>query len=1714
MKTFSLNVSTSTFIKTFLASRVTLVTTRMCALVLIALCVYPSKVWATDVPQGFEVVEVFSSLESPAGFAFSPDGRMFICERINGKLLVAEFNASSGQWELTPTPFYTFETPNEGGNPVRVRSAGLRDIAFDPDFATNGYIYAFYMENTTRQNRVVRIQTSASNPNRAEGGSEVLLLEVPYNGDASSGSHNGGAIEFGPDGRLYITTGDGWNGGDVVQSLTTFTGKVFRINKDGSIPTDNPFYNQTTGKYRAIYGLGLRNPYSMSSHPETGQLYINEAGGGNKASIYLVEPGANYGHQGYTGIGSQRSEWANGSGDAGGNLITGGAWYPSNGYWPSTYHGVYFTALWGNNGQSTGRINYVQSQTQTTVTPFGTQVGQSGLKPVLTRIGPDENLYYMLTDYESGSGRVQMVRWSGQASAATPSISPNGGAFNDPVSVTLSSTTGGAEIRYTLDGTTPNESSPLYTGPVTVSSSSVLNARAYGNDLAPSSVSSATFTIGQVSNIPPVAEAGSDQYATPNTLVTISGAGSYDPDGDDLTLSWHWEQVSGPTVELFSSEDAVAFFTPTQEGTYQFELTVIDAQSESSDVMSVIVANELPLDAGLVGYWALDETGGSTARDETGSHDGTLSNGPAWSPDEGQVGGALLFDGSDDYVDIGGIDIGGSSGMTLAFWFKADDFGVHDARFVSKATGDQEQDHYWMVSTINETALRFRLKTGGTTTTLISSGNVIRAGTWYHVAAVYDGSQMQIVLDGAVIASTQKSGTVGTNVNVHAALGNQPAGSGNRAFDGLLDDVRVYNRALTLRSIQALSDAGGQEIPIAPSIYPAGGTYTGPVEVTLSLPTSQDQLALVEDIEIRYTLDGSVPSSTSPLYDAAIPIDVTTTLNARSFNGSVNASTTSSATFTIEEETDLLAYWMLDETTGTTAADETGTHDGQVMNGASWKPDQGVRGGALLFDGIDDYVDLGGVDITSTEGATIAFWFNADDFDVHDARFISKATGVQEQDHYWMVSTMNGSSLRFRLKTGGVVSTLVSSQNVIRPGQWYHVAATYDGSAMRIFLDGTEVASRAKTGPIDTNGGIDAAVGNQPEGRGNRPFDGHLDEIRMYGRALDALEIAALIGNSGQQILPSPTFSPNGGSFQESVQVTLSSSVEGADIRYTVDGSEPTETSPLYGGVFSVTATSTVQARAFMEGMTPSGVASAEFTIGASEDQQLLAYWPLDELAGTTADDVIGTNSGTLLNGPIWEPNGGKFAGALRFDGLDDRVDVGSFDIPEGEALTIAFWFNADNFDVHDARFISKASGVQERDHYWMVSTIHKTALRFRLNAGGRTKTLQSPKNVITSNTWYHVAATYDGSRMRLYLNGEELVSTGKTGEIAPSPSVGVALGNQPAGAGDRAFDGMLDDVRIYAKALTSSDLMTLADTAPVSGALLGDASGNGTVSALDAALVLQYMAGLVRFDNNAVHASEVSGNALVSSLDASYILRYTAGTIDCLPAEEGCGGNSGAAKQEDVSTDVRLGWGALEQGTSLHERILPLTILEGHDTFRAFDMTLTFDPDHVMITGVDPHVSGDWQVAYRIDEQAGVLNMSMAGGSPAAVEELAALSLLIRDEVDNAVSATVRVNDGPLQTIEAIQAEATPDGFSLAPNYPNPFNPSTVIRYQLPESSQVQLDVFDVTGRRVVTLVNEVKHAGDYEAVFDAASLPSGMYFYRLKAGVFIQTRSMLLLR
>ncbi|MFH0907736.1 MAG: FG-GAP-like repeat-containing protein [bacterium] len=410
-----------------------------------------------------------------------------------------------------------------------------------------------------------------------------------------------------------------------------------------------------------------------------------------------------------------------------------------------------------------------------------------------------QQLHVWRNDSPSGAGRV-----------AKPAISPNGGVFDEPVDATLTCSTAGAAIWYTVDGSDPTNLAPsiLYTGTVQIVTTTVLKAKGFKESNDPSSIATATFT-GPQAKTPVFTPSGGTFAETVTVTIACATTGvtiRYTTDGS----------VPDESDSIYSGALSITSTTTLRARAFRSGL----APSDVAD------ATFTKFYLGAIAHWRLDERFGSLAYDSSdGGHTGTVS-GAAW------VGGyrdnALSFDGNNDAVDAGAFDVTGT-GITITAWVKLDSTYIdNDQRIVSKAIGSAEQDHYWMLSTTTvgpDRRLRFRLKTGGSTTTLIASSGDVMLNTWLHVAASYDGSAMRLYLGGAEVGTAAKSGTIGGSGSAGVMIGANPP-SVYAPFKGLLDDVRIYNTGLDASAVQAvMNDTAQPSAPAAGDFISSGGVF-------------------------------------------------------------------------------------------------------------------------------------------------------------------------------------------------------------------------------------------------------------------------------------------------------------------------------------------------------------------------------------------------------------------------------------------------------------------------------------------------------------------------------------------------------------------------------------------------------------------------------------------------------------------------------------------------------------------------------------------------------------------------------------------------------------------------------------------------------------------------------------------------------------------------
>jgi glucose/arabinose dehydrogenase len=365
-------------------------------LICVAICLLFSSGFlvaaAATLPTGFVETQIASGLSSPTAMDFAPDGRLFVCLQ-GGNLRVVKNGA------LLPTPFLTLTVDSSG-------ERGLLGVAFDPNFATNNFVYVYYtVPGSPAHNRVSRF---TANGDVAMAGGEMVLLNLDNLSSATN--HNGGAIHFGPDGKLYVAVGENANGANS-QTLANLLGKVLRINSDGTIPADNPFFN-TAGARKEIWALGLRNPFTFAFQPGTGRLFINDVGQSTWEEIDDGIAGSNYGWpttEGPTSNPSFRSPlfaYGHGSSSTTGCAIVGGGFYnPSVAQFPASYVGKYFFA-----DLCTGWIRLFDPS-NSTAADFASGISS----PVDLKVTADGSLYYL----SIGSAAVFKVQFSGTAPSVT-----------------------------------------------------------------------------------------------------------------------------------------------------------------------------------------------------------------------------------------------------------------------------------------------------------------------------------------------------------------------------------------------------------------------------------------------------------------------------------------------------------------------------------------------------------------------------------------------------------------------------------------------------------------------------------------------------------------------------------------------------------------------------------------------------------------------------------------------------------------------------------------------------------------------------------------------------------------------------------------------------------------------------------------------------------------------------------------------------------------------------------------------------------------------------------------------------------------------------------------------------------------------------------------------------------------------------------------------
>jgi glucose/arabinose dehydrogenase len=346
----------------------------------------------STLPAGFEESVVAGGLYEPTSMVVAPDGRIFVTEKPFDVRIV-----ENGQ--LLPTPFISLSVERGG-------ERGVEGVVLDPNFETNGFVYVYYThhDDTGSFDRLSRFTVSATNHDVADPTSERVLIDgIPT---FDPGYHNGGLLQFGADGMLYVSIGDTTDT-TMPQDLSKLQGKILRINPaayPNIVPADNPYVG-LAGDRGEIWASGFRNPFTGKMLPGTSQLYVNDVGSGSYEEVNQITKGGNFGWPTAEGFSTNPAfvnpiyNYAhNGQGAA----ITGAEFYIGSQF-PPSYQGQYFFG------------DYVRGfiRTLDVKTGIAKDFATGEVAPIGFANAPDGGLYWLSIGPGSGTnGAIYKISYS------------------------------------------------------------------------------------------------------------------------------------------------------------------------------------------------------------------------------------------------------------------------------------------------------------------------------------------------------------------------------------------------------------------------------------------------------------------------------------------------------------------------------------------------------------------------------------------------------------------------------------------------------------------------------------------------------------------------------------------------------------------------------------------------------------------------------------------------------------------------------------------------------------------------------------------------------------------------------------------------------------------------------------------------------------------------------------------------------------------------------------------------------------------------------------------------------------------------------------------------------------------------------------------------------------------------------------------------------
>jgi glucose/arabinose dehydrogenase len=1365
------------------------------AALLLVLGSNPSAGVAGTLPANFQESTVFSGLTNPTVVRFATDGRVFVAEKSG---LIKVFDNLS---DTTPTVFADLNV-----NTYNFWDRGLLGMALDPSFPTRPYVYVLYTYDKDPASALVPRWGTAgvysdpcpSPPGATADGCLVSgrVTRLTASGNVSTGtedvlitdwcqqypSHSIGSLQFGPDGMLYVSGGDGASfnfvdygqdgsplnpcgdppagaggvetppsaeGGALrSQDLRTtgdpagLDGAILRVDPNtGAAPPDNPNSLSPDANARRVIAYGERNPFRFTIRPGTNELWIGDVGWNTWEEINrITSPTAgvtNFGWPCYEGVGRQ-------SGYDSANLNICEQLYAQPGAVTSPY--------------------YTYNHADRVVPNETCPTGGSSISGLAFYTGGNYPPAYANALFFADYSRNCI--WAMQK---------GGNGLPDPTTIVTFDAGASGPVHLEIG---PN-GDVFYCD---FNGGTIRRIQYFGANQPPNAVATAAPTNG-----------------TAPLFVSFDGSGSSDPEGGVLTYAW---DLDGDGA--FDDSTAVKPTRTYAAGTYTVRLQVTDnAGNASVSLPLTITSNNTPPAATVA------------------SPSPTLT----W-----RVGDTIGFSGSASDAQDGTLPASALSWrLVLQHCSVLDPSSCHThliQTFDGVASGSFSAPDHEYPSYLELTL------------TATDSGGLTDSKT--------------VRLDPQTVNLTFQSSPSGLQLAVGSAAGTTP-----------------FTRTVIIGSTNSLSAPSPQTL----------GTQT------YQFTSWSDGGAQTHNV-VAGTTAATYSAAYAPVSGPAGPV----------------------------------AAYAFNEGSGTTTADASGNGNNGTLGAPAWSTG-GRFGNALVFDGVNDSVlvnDAVSLDLTSA--LTIEGWTNP-----RSLKGGWRALAVKEGSGaivYGVYANASANRALARIVVNGVTYDARSGGS-LPLNAWSHLAATYNGAALRLYVNGTEVASRSVSGNMAASTGPMRIGGN---GLASEWFDGTIDEVRVYNRALTPAEIQAdmttAIGSpppppvdttppsapTGLAAAPSigraaltwntstdnvgvdhynvhrsttPGFTPttanriaqpatnsyndsglaagtyyyrvtaadaagnvsgssneasavvpadqppsvaitapaNGATVSGTIDVNASASddVAVAGVQFRLDGaplgSEDT-TAPYSVPWLTTTATNgthrlTAVARDGAGHQTTSAFVDVSVNNAPGPPPSgLVAAYSFNSVSGATVADVSGNNNSGTLSGAV-ATVAGKYGGAVSFDGVNDWVtvaDSNSLDLTTG--MTLMGWVSPTSTSGSWRTVIFKEGGAGSMDYSLYAGEDGAKPIG-QVYIGGEQNAIGTATLPLAA--WSHLAVTYDGAVLRLFVNGTQVATRSISGQITPTTGALRIGGNN---IWSEWFQGAVDEVRIYNRALSQGEIQTDMATA------------------------------------------------------------------------------------------------------------------------------------------------------------------------------------------------------------------------------------------------------------------------------------------------------------